>query len=61
MYLPEAATRAAALTPVPVRVRPDGRVATTSGAVGIASKGTRTARGRRILLAVILLTANDMG
>ncbi len=60
MYLPEGATKAAGLTAVPSRVRPDGHVATTAGAAGIASKGTHTARGRRILLAVLLLTANKM-
>ncbi len=60
MYLPVAATRAAGLTPIDSRVRPDGHVATTPGAVGIASKGTSTPRGRRLLLAVMLLTANNM-
>lgn len=60
MYLSEAEQTAAGLAPMSSRIRADGRVSSTAGAEGVPSTGTRSADKRRLLLVVLLLTANSL-
>lgn len=59
-HIPEDPQRQAGLTPVVYRVRPDGSMAQTRGAQGIPIKGPRTDDTRRLVLLILLLTANSM-
>lgn len=60
IFVPASAQEKAGLSPMRLRVRADGRVASTEGAQGLPSKGATTAAKRRQLLVVLLLTAHDM-
>lgn len=59
-YLPVEPQRQADLRPVEQRIRPDGRMAVTEGSRGIEIAGADSASNRRIILALLLLTANQM-
>lgn len=59
-YLPVEPQRDAGLRPVEQRIRPDGRMAVTEGARGVEIEGAGSAENRRIILALLLLTENDL-
>ena len=59
MHLPSSDQEAAKLSPVAFRVRKDGRMVRTKGTRGIEIDGAHSARNRRIVLALLLLTANQ--
>jgi hypothetical protein len=59
-YLPVDPQRDADLRPVEQRIRADGRMAMTEGARGVEIQGAGSVENRRVILALLLLTENDM-
>jgi len=57
-YLPRTAQEQAQLEPITFRVRADGRLTRMEGARGVQIDGAHSAKNRRIVLALLLLTAN---
>lgn len=60
VYLSETAQQKAQLKPVVYRIRTDGTMASTKNARGLPVRGAHTAKNRRIVLLLLLLSENSL-